>query len=102
MGSAGQPFLIWAVWDSRQWGVAVVAGVRSAGPKGLWVHWIARRPSGIGTLHCRQSLGSSDVANYEVRSIAMQASMKSVISVDLSKTASAPSSMQRLRMPSVA
>lgn len=49
VGLAGQPFWFWAVWDSGQWGVAVVCAL--AWLKGLWVHWLAPRPSsGVGTL----------------------------------------------------
>lgn len=52
VGLASQPFWLWAVWDSGQWGVAVVAVVCAlAWLKGLWVHWLAPRPpSGVGTL----------------------------------------------------
>ena len=52
VGLASQPFWFWAVWDSGQWGVAVVAVVCAlAWLKGLWVHWLAPRPpSGVGTL----------------------------------------------------
>jgi len=52
VGLASQPFWFWAVWDSGQWGVAVVAVVCAlAWLKGLWVHWIAPRPpSGVGTV----------------------------------------------------
>ena len=45
VGLASQPFWFWAVWDSGQWGVAVVAVVCAlAWLKGLWVHWLAPRP----------------------------------------------------------
>ena len=45
VGLASQPFWFWAVWDSGQWGVAVVAVVCAlAWLKGLRVHWIAPRP----------------------------------------------------------
>ncbi|CAN7372714.1 hypothetical protein LJR074_002220 [Acidovorax sp. LjRoot74] len=52
VGLASQPFWFWAVWDSGQWGVAVVAVVCAlAWLKGLWVHWIAPRPpAGVGTV----------------------------------------------------
>lgn len=56
VGLVSQPFWFWAVWDSGQWGVAVVAVVCAlAWLKGLWVHWLAPRPAGgadgLGTIH---------------------------------------------------
>ncbi|RYH20359.1 MAG: hypothetical protein EON54_26435 [Alcaligenaceae bacterium] len=52
VGLISQPFWFWAVMDSGQWGVAVVAiACALAWLKGLWVHWLApRAPSGVGTL----------------------------------------------------
>ncbi|CAN7657388.1 hypothetical protein LJR129_005150 [Acidovorax sp. LjRoot129] len=52
VGLVSQPFWFWAVMESGQWGVAVVAiACALAWLKGLWVHWLAPRPpSGVGTL----------------------------------------------------
>ena len=52
VGLVSQPFWFLAVWESKQWGVAVVAVVCAlAWLKGLWVHWLAPRPpSGVSTL----------------------------------------------------
>ena len=52
VGLASQPFWFWAVWDSGQWGVAVVAVVCAlAWLKGLWVIGSRRGLlAGVGTL----------------------------------------------------
>ncbi len=50
VGLLSQPFWFWAAWSSGQWGVFFVSVVCAlAWAKGLWVHWIAPRPSsGVG------------------------------------------------------
>lgn len=52
IGIASQPFWFWALWNSPQWGVFVVAVVSALGwVKGLWVHWLApRHGSGLDTI----------------------------------------------------
>lgn len=50
LGMLSQPFWFYAAWSSEQWGVFVACVVCAlAWAKGLWVHWIAPRPSsGVG------------------------------------------------------
>lgn len=49
VGLVSQPFWFWSVWRSGQWGVGVVAVVCAlAWLKGLWVHWLAPRPTVVG------------------------------------------------------
>ena len=52
VGLVSQPFCFWSVWVSGQWGVGVVAVVCAlAWLKGLWIHWLAPRPtSGLSIL----------------------------------------------------
>jgi hypothetical protein len=52
VGLVSQPFWFWSVWVSGQWGVGVVAVVCAlAWLKGLWIHWLAPRPtSGLSIL----------------------------------------------------
>lgn len=52
IGFASQPFWFWALKDSDQWGVVVVAIVSALGwMRGIWVYWIAPAPpAGLGTV----------------------------------------------------
>lgn len=46
-GMLGQPFWFYASWQAGQWGIFAVSVLYAlAWMRGLWVYWIAPRPSG--------------------------------------------------------
>lgn len=48
-GIIGQPFWLWASWQTQQWGIFIVSILYAAAwMRGLWVHWIA--PSDNSTI----------------------------------------------------